>query len=140
MNSLIPDILTSVRSIAVAGISDKPYRASNRVAHYLLTAGYEIIPINPGLDSVFGLKAYPDVASVPDDRSIDLLLVFRKSEFAAELVKSAIDARPLKYVWLQDGVISEDAAALCRETGIPLVMDDCIMRRHMQLGFPSVSS
>jgi len=126
----IKDLLTRSKTIAVVGLSDKPERDSYRVAQYMQEKGYRIIPVNPRVKKVLGEKAYPDLASVPGP--VDIVNVFRRSEEAPGVVKEALALRPAA-VWLQLGVISEEAAALARDRGVPLVMDRCLKIEHGRL-------
>jgi predicted CoA-binding protein len=122
-------ILASARTIAVVGLSANPRRPSHGVARYLQRAGYRIIPVNPNLDEVLGERAYPDLREIP--QPVDVVDVFRRSEFVGPIVDDAI-AIKAGAVWLQDGVIDEAAAARARDAGLDVVMDDCMMRRHAQ--------
>ncbi|MEW5898028.1 MAG: CoA-binding protein [Bacillota bacterium] len=126
----IKDLLTRSKTIAVVGLSDKPERDSYRVAQYMQEKGYRIIPVNPRVKEVLGEKAYPDLAAVPGP--VDIVNVFRRSEEAPGVVKEALALKPAA-VWLQLGVISEEAAALARDQGVPLVMDRCIKIEHGRL-------
>ena len=120
-------ILRDSRRIVVVGISDRPERDSHRVAAYLQQAGYEIVPVNPQLETVLGQRCWPSLRDVPG--AIDAVDVFRRSEFAGAVVDEAI-AAGAKAVWLQDGVVDEDAAARARAAGLLVVMDRCMMRDH----------
>ena len=122
-------ILESARTIAVVGLSPDPRRPSHGVARYLQRAGYRIIPVNPNVDQVLGERAYPSLRDVPDP--VDVVEVFRRSEFVGPIVDDAIAMRA-RAVWLQDGVIDEEAAERARAAGLDVVMDDCMMRRHAQ--------
>ncbi len=122
-------ILTSARTIAVVGLSADPRRPSHGVARYLQRAGYRIIPVNPNVDEVLGERAYPSLPQIP--QPVDVVDVFRRSEFVGPIVDDAI-AIKASAVWLQDGVVDEDAAARARASGLDVVMDDCMMRRHAQ--------
>lgn len=128
-NEVIERILETARTIAVVGLSPDPRRPSHGVARYLQRAGYRIIPVNPALTEVLGEKAYARVRDLPDP--VDIVDVFRRSEFVGPIVDEAI-AAGAKAVWLQDGVVDEAAAARARTAGLDVVMDDCIMRRHSQ--------
>ena len=127
----IARILRDSRRIAVVGLSPDPWRASHGVAAYLQRAGYQVIPVNPKIESVLGERAYRRLREVPGP--IDVVDIFRRSEFAGEVVDEAI-AIGARVVWLQDGVIDEAAAARATQAGLEVVMDDCIMRRHAELG------
>jgi predicted CoA-binding protein len=122
-------ILTSAKTIAVVGLSPDPRRPSHGVARYLQRAGYRIIPVNPNVDEVLGEPAYADLRQVP--QHVDVVEVFRRSEFVGPIVDDAI-AIQASAVWLQDGVVDEAAAARARASGLDVVMDDCMMRRHEQ--------
>lgn len=128
-NEVVDRILETSKTIAVVGLSPDPRRPSHGVARYLQQAGYRIIPVNPSIDEVLGERAYPLLRDVPEP--IDLVDVFRRSEFVAGIVDEAIAAHA-KSVWLQDGVVDEASAARARSAGLDVVMDDCIMRRHGQ--------
>ena len=123
-------LLTQSSTIAVVGLSPKPDRPSHRVAAYLQSQGYRIIPINPNATEVLGEHSYPDLRSVPDP--IDLVDIFRRSEEVPPVVEEAI-AVGAKAVWMQDGVINEGAAAHARAAGLPVVMNDCSMRVHRRM-------
>ncbi len=128
MNDEIKEILTKYKTIAVVGISNKPDRDSYIVAEYLLKNGYKIIPVNPNIDSVFGLKAYPDILSIPDE--IDIVDIFRRPEFVDEIVEQAIQKKA-KVVWMQLGVVNEKAAKKAEEAGLKVIMNKCIKVEHM---------
>jgi hypothetical protein len=122
-------ILASARTIAVVGLSPNPSRPSHGVARYLQRVGYRIIPVNPNVDEVLGERAYASLREVSDP--IDVVDVFRRSEFVGPIVDDAIAMRA-RAVWLQDGVIDEQSAERARAAGLDVVMDDCMMRRHAQ--------
>ena len=123
-------LLTQSSTIAVVGLSPKQDRPSHRVAAYLQSQGYRIIPINPNATEVLGEHSYPDLRSVPDP--IDLVDIFRRSEEVPPVVEEAI-AVGAKAVWMQDGVINEAAAAQARAAGLPVVMNNCSMRVHRRM-------
>jgi uncharacterized protein len=123
----IDDLLRSARTIAVVGLSSNPMRPSYGVAQYLQRAGYRIIPVNPNEESVLG---EPAVASLEDIREkVDIVDVFRRSEFVPAIAESAI-AIGAKALWLQEGVISEGAAKRARDAGLFVAMDLCILKEH----------
>jgi hypothetical protein len=126
----IAEILRVGRTIAVVGLSAKRYRPSYGVAEYMQRAGYRIIPVNPHETEVLGEKCYPDVESVPEP--IDIVDIFRRSEFVPEIVEAAI-RKGAKVVWMQEGVIHEEAARRAREAGLEVVMDRCILKDHRRL-------
>ncbi len=128
----IPEILNSTRNIAVVGISEKAERDSYRVADYLKKQGYVIIPINPGLMEWNGIKAYPDLLTVPGNMKIDVVDIFRKPDAVVPVVKDALKRKPFA-IWMQEGVVNNDAAEIARDAGILVVMDRCMMKEHLKL-------
>ena len=123
----ITELLKSARSIAVVGLSDSPLRPSHGVSAYMQTQGYRIIPVNPNIREALGEKAYPSLLEVPE--KIDIVNIFRRSEFVGEIVDSAIRIKA-KCIWMQEGVERHDGAAKAREAGIDVVMDRCILKEH----------
>ena len=123
-------ILRRARTIAVVGLSPDPRRPSHGVARYLQRAGYRIIPVNPHVHDVLGETAYASLREVPG--RVDVVDVFRRSQFVGPIVDEAIAIKAAA-VWLQDGVIDEQAAERARAAGLDVVMDDCMMRRHAAL-------
>jgi len=117
-------ILDTAKVFAVVGASDKPWRASHEIMQVLQANGYEVIPVNPEIDEVLGMRAYPDLASIPDDVTVDVVDIFRRSSLAGGHVDEAI-ARGVKAVWLQLGVIDHAAAERARAAGLDVVMDRC---------------
>lgn len=128
----IPEFLNRYRNVAVVGISDKPDRDSFRVASYLKSHGFNVIPINPTMEKWEGIKAYPDLKSVPKDVRIDIVDIFRKPEAAKGIVEEASAVSP-KLIWMQESVVSEEAADLAKSRGMDVVMDRCIMKEHSAL-------
>ena len=130
----ISEILHTARTIAVIGLSGKRYRPSYGVAEYLKRAGYRIIPVNPEESEVLGEKSYPDLDSIPEP--VDVVDIFRRSEFVPEIVEAAI-RKGAKVVWMQEGVIHEEAARRAEEAGLAVVMDRCILKDHRRLAYAS---
>ena len=126
----IPDLLRSSRTIAVVGLSNKRYRPSHGVAEYMQKQGYRIIPVNPNETEVLGEKAYARLEDVPE--RIDIVDIFRRSEFVPPIVESAIRIGA-RAVWMQEGVVHEDAATRARDAGLTVVMDRCILKEHRRL-------
>lgn len=129
MSEDIENILKTFRTIAVVGISNKLGRPSLTVASYLKSQGYDVIPVNPTISDVLGVKCYPDIESVPVD--IDVVDIFRKPEDVMPVIESAI-RKGAKAVWMQEGIINEDAAAIARKAGLMVVMDRCMLKEHMK--------
>lgn len=128
--SIEEKILNSSRIIAVVGLSSKPDRPSYKVASYLKEQNYNIIPVNPTEKEILGEPCYPDLASVP--MSIDVVNIFRRSADVPPLVEEAIKIGA-KAVWMQEGVINEEAADRAREAGLMVVMDKCMLKEHRKL-------
>ena len=117
-------LLEETTTWAMVGASPRPGRPSHGVMRTLLDRGYDVIPVNPTCDEVHGRRAYPDLASIPDDVDIEVVDVFRRSDRAGVHVDEAIE-RGVGAVWLQLGVIDRDAAARARAAGLDVVMDRC---------------
>lgn len=120
-------LLQQARTIAVVGHSDKPYRTSYRIGNYLRLVGYKVYPVNPTLTEIDGHPVYADLASVSEP--IDIVNVFRRSEFLPAVVEEAI-AAGAKAIWAQLGVYDEAAARAAQAAGLQVVMDRCIMVDH----------
>ena len=135
---VIEEMLHHSRTIAVVGMSDKASRPSYNIGKYLHQQGYRVIPVNPAIDAVLGLKAYPTLdaaqAAVVAEmgKGIDLVDVFRAPEFVPGIVDDVIRLG-IKYLWLQDEVVDDESVARAEATGVKAVQDDCIFRRHAQL-------
>ena len=123
-------ILENTKIIAVVGLSSDNSRAGYYVPAYLQAHGYRVLPVNPFLDKALGEKAYPDLKSVPEP--VDLVLIFRRSEAVLPFVQDAIEIGA-KAVWMQLGIVNEEAAALARAAGLDVVMDACMMVEHRLL-------
>ena len=119
-----------LKTIAVVGMSPKPERPSHYVALYLREQGYEIIPVNPGQTEIVGETCYPSLKDIP--KPVDVVDVFRRSEHVLPIAQTAIEIGA-KALWLQDGVINEEAAKLAEDAGLLVVMNDCMLRRHRQI-------
>jgi predicted CoA-binding protein len=124
------NILQTARTIAVVGLSSKKNRPSFGVSAYMQQAGYRIIPVNPAETEVLGEKAYPDLESIPEP--VDLVNIFRRPELVPPIVDSAIRIGA-KAVWMQEGVIHEEAAEKARAAGLAVVMDRCILKVHHKI-------
>jgi predicted CoA-binding protein len=121
----IKEILETYRTIAVVGLSSRPYRASHGVSRYMQQQGYRIIPVNPRETEVLGEKAYPSLDDVPEP--LEIVDIFRRSEYVPDIVEAAI-RRHAKVIWMQQGVIHEGAAERARAAGLEVVMDLCILQ------------
>lgn len=130
----ISDVLHSARTIAVVGLSGKRFRPSYGVSEYMKKAGYRIIPVNPNETEVLGEKCYSDLDSVPD--AVDIVDIFRRSEFVPAIVEAAI-RKGAKAIWMQEGVVHEEAARRAEEAGLTVIMDRCILKDHRRLAHAS---
>ena len=116
--------LLAAHRVAIVGLSDNPQRISNAIARFLISAGKEIVPVNPGESVILGLQSYPSLLALP--MPVDLVNVFRRPEFCPQIVKDAI-AIAAGGVWLQSGIVSPEAAKIAREAGLDFIQDRCIM-------------
>ena len=123
----IGELLKRTKTIAVVGLSDSPLRPSYGVSAYMQSHGYKIIPVNPSIKGSLGEKAVASLAEV--EEKIDMVDVFRRSEYVPDLVDEAIRLK-VPAIWLQEDVIHEEAAEKARKAGIFVVMDKCILKEH----------
>jgi len=126
----LKDILLSIKTIASVGLSGNQEKESYWIASYLKDQGYHVIPVNPTATEILGEKAYPDLESVPE--KIDVVQVFRRPEDVPPVVDGAIKAGA-KVVWMQEGIVNEEAAQKAREAGLQVVMDACMRTTHRRL-------
>jgi len=125
----IDEILSSAKTIAVVGLSEKVDRESHLVARYLQAKGYRVIPVNPAVAEVLGERSYPDLVSIPPEIAIDVVDIFRKPEFIPAVVDAAIP-RAARAVWMQLGLVHNAAAEKARAAGLEVVMDRCMKVEH----------
>ena len=130
MDREVSEILRQAKTIAIVGLSDNPDRPSYEVAEYLQEKGYRIIPVNPTIDQALGEKSYPDLASVPGE--VDIVDIFRRPEHVLGIVEAAI-AKGIPTVWMQLGIVNEEAAELARSAGLNVIMDRCLHLEHFRL-------
>ncbi len=123
----IAELLKCSKTIAVVGLSNSPLRPSHGVSAYMQTHGYRIIPVNPMIHGSLGEKAYPNLLDVPE--KIDIVNIFRRSEFVEEVVDQAIQLK-VPAIWMQEGVVNQNAAEKARKAGIFVMMDRCILKEH----------
>lgn len=129
-DEMIKEILDSTETIASVGLSGNEEKASHWVGVYLQGEGYRVIPVNPTTEKILGEKSYPDLESIPE--KIDVVQVFRPSEAVMPIVESAIKIGA-KVVWMQEGIVNEEAAKKAREAGLKVVMDACMRATHRRL-------
>lgn len=132
MNSdqMMKDILLSAKNVASVGLSSNMEKESYWIVSYLKDHGYHIIPVNPTASEILGEKAYPDLSSVPE--KVDVVQVFRKPEDVPPVVDEAIKIGA-KVVWMQEGIVNEEAAEKARAAGLQVVMDACMRATHRRL-------
>ncbi len=123
----VTELLQRAKTIAVVGLSNNPMRVSHGVSAYMQSQGYRIVPVNPRIESSLGETAYASLLDVPE--KIDIVNVFRRPEFVAEVVDQAIQLK-VPAIWMQEGVIDERAAEKARKAGIFVTMDRCILKEH----------
>ena len=123
------EILKTSKTIAVVGLSSRRYRPSFGVSDYLKSAGYRIIPVNPDESEILGEKSYARLEDIPEP--VDVVLVFRRSEFAPEIVESAIRIGA-RAIWMQEGVCHPEAAERARRAGLMVVMNTCMLKEHIR--------
>lgn len=123
-------IIHNSHVIAIVGLSPNPDRPSNEVGRHLQEKGFRIIPVNPAAKEILGEVSYPDLTTIPE--KVDVVDIFRRSEDVPPIVEQAIKIGA-KTVWMQEGVINEDAALRARQAGLNVVMDRCIWKEYRRL-------
>ena len=129
-DQMMKDIFLSTKTIASVGLSSNTEKESYGIASYLKEQGYHVIPVNPTATEILGEKAYPNLESVPE--KIDVVQVFRRPEDVPPVVDDAIKVGA-KVVWMQEGIVNEEAARKAREAGLQVVMDACMRATHRRL-------
>jgi predicted CoA-binding protein len=128
----INEILSNAKTIAVIGISPKEDRPSHIVASYLKSKGYQIIPVRPDGEEILGEKVYQTLSEIPKEIGVDVVDIFRRSEDVPPIVVEAIQ-RGVRVVWMQEGVIHQEAAGKAEKAGLKVVMDRCMKKEHQRL-------
>ena len=123
----IAEILERYRRLAIVGLSSKPMRASYGVAAYMQARGYHIIPVNPNEQEVLGEKCYPALDDTPEP--VEVVVIFRRPDFVLPIVEAAI-RKNAKAIWMQEGVIHQEAAERAVQAGLDVVQDRCILKEH----------
>ena len=126
-------ILGDARTIAVVGLSSNPLRDSHEIAEYLQSKGYRIVPVNPKETEVLGERAYPTLAEIPEDIEVDVVDVFRRAEYTPEIAEAAV-ARGAKVLWLQEGILNDEARQIGEAGGLSVVMGVCMRQESRRLG------
>ena len=127
MNPIKQSDFKKIRAIAIVGLSDNPDRPSYKVAKYLMDKSFKIFPVNPNIDNFLGIKNYKTLSDIKE--TVDVVDIFRKSEFVEPIVDEAIKIGA-QTIWMQEGVINEKAAVKARAAGLTVVMDMCMMKEH----------
>ena len=128
-NSRVLSKIFDMKTIAVVGMSPKPERPSHYVSLYMSQNGYDIIPVNPGHRKILNRTSYSSILDI--EQPIDIVNVFRRSEYVLPIIKDAISIN-VKAIWLQDGVVSEEGEIIAKNNEILFIMNDCLLRRHRQ--------
>ncbi|MDZ7719092.1 MAG: CoA-binding protein [Balneolaceae bacterium] len=134
----IEQIINSTKTIAIIGLSSTQYRTSHQIGRYLFDEGFTIIPVNPNEESVFGLKSYKSLADLPNDLVIDIVDIFRNSQYTADMVREIIewseDTGQKPVIWTQIGVSSDEAKKIAEENDFRYIEDKCLMVEHQRVG------
>lgn len=126
----IENVLKKSKIIAIIGLSDKPDRPSYQVTEYLISRGFTIIPVNPTIDSVFGLKSYSNFSSIPLNIKVDIVDVFRQSNQILPIVEEIIKSGRKPVIWLQEGIFNQEAEDLAKQNGLEIISGVCLMKAH----------
>lgn len=138
LNPVVPDdpelraLLGEARTVAVVGLSSKPNRPSHQVARYLVQHGYRIVPVNPAETEVLGQRAFATLLDIPEDVQVDVVDVFRRAEETPEVARQAV-AIGAKVLWLQEGIVSQEAYRIADEAGLDVIMGVCIRQVYERL-------
>ena len=126
----ITELLKTAKTIAVVGLSSDPMRPSFGVSRFLQRQGYRIIPVNPNETEVLGERAYPSVKDIPDQ--VDIVDIFRRPARVPEVIDEAL-SKGIRHIWMQEGVVNEEAAKKAEQAGMSVVMDRCILKEMARL-------
>ena len=133
MEDRVLELLKTARTIAVVGLSDNTGRPSYGVSAYLQSKGYRVVPVNPRVSEVLGVKAYPSLSEAAKEEQIDIVDVFRNSDAVPSIVDEVL-ALGIPALWLQENVVHAKAAEKARQAGVVVVMDKCILKEHHRYG------
>jgi len=128
--STVTEVLNSSKVVAMVGLSPKPERPSYIVASYLKEKGYRVIPVNPKEREILGERCYPDLESISEP--LDVVDIFRAPEEALPIVEEAVRIGA-KTIWMQEGVVNQEAASLAEKAGLTVIMDKCMRKEHLKL-------
>jgi len=132
MDNRIKKILCEARNVAVVGLSPKTDRPSHRVASFLKEKGYKIIPVRPGIKEILEENTYPSISEIPKEIIIDIVDIFRRPQEVPPIVEEAIETGA-KVIWMQEGIVNEEAAKMARGAGLEVVMDRCMLKEYDRL-------
>lgn len=121
---------STIKNIAIIGLSDKPDRPSYEVGLYLKSKGFQIIPVNPNITEWEGKRSYSNLSAIPKEIQIDVVDIFRKSEEILPIVKESIERDDIKAIWMQEGISNVEAETLARNKGLQVVSNMCMMKAH----------
>ncbi len=130
-DELLVRIFKEYRSIACVGFSKDPSKWANIVPSFLISKGYNVIPVNPTTDSILGRRSYPSLSAVPE--RVDIVQIFRPSEEVPGIVREAIERGDVKVIWMQKGISNEEAARLAESRGMIVVQDRCMYEEYARL-------
>jgi len=130
--SSFDQILKNSKTIAIIGLSGKPDRPSYQVAKYLISQGFTIIPVNPMVESVFGLKSYSSFSDIPSNIKIDIIDIFRKSDQVLPIIEEIIKSNQKPVIWFQEGSLNLEAENLAKENGFEVISGICLMKAHQK--------
>lgn len=128
----IEDVLQKAKNIVIIGLSNKPERASYQVAEYLISQGFNIIPVNPNIKEFFGLKSYPSFNNIPLNIKIDIVDIFRKSDEVLSVVEEIIKSDQKPIIWFQEGIVNLEAENLAKENGFEVINGICLMKAYQK--------
>lgn len=121
------------KTIAIVGLSNNPDKPSYEVGLYLKNNGYNIIPVNPTVDEIFGLKSYSSILDIPKSINIDIVDIFRKPDQVIPIIKDVIKSKRKPIIWMQEGVGTPEAKELAEKNGLETVMNMCMMKVHQKI-------
>jgi predicted CoA-binding protein len=128
----VDEVLKKAKRIAIVGLSDKPERPSYQVAKYLKEKGFEIIPVNPTIESVLGIKSFAKFSDIPTDIKIDVVDIFRRAEQVLPIVEEIVGSGQKPIIWFQEGSESPEAEKLASENGFEIISGICLMMAHQK--------
>lgn len=129
----ISRILREAKTIAVVGLSPKANRPSHRVASYLKSHGYTIIPVRPKVKEVLGERAYDRLEDIPAEIRVDMVDIFRRPSEVPPIVEAAVKRGDVKVIWMQEGIVNNNARETALDAGLEVVMDRCALKEHMKM-------